>query len=327
MNPFVNSKRSRNLLGGYDALSSAMPFLDLFLFFLHWFTVPIEAFLRKNFGERYFSQMNFLAGFIVLGFWTIVIGGIAAIFHDSSPTGTGKILNQLGAAMFASLNGFSISMFLVWLLYIGFSIYHFLHIWWRNRTGESLHTLDPGTSRLEPLGGWLMRWVNVPLSAMIRMASQALPAHQREKLDIILPVLDDRRAFTERFVEPFVVYGLGMFLFANGFGVLGLWVMFSGMALATYTNFRYDAERHSLLDMRDQILESTHMSAAMQGESGRMRVKQSTQRTIEEIAKEVKNKPEVMQTIQQEQPTVAAAMAALSDKLKNFGEQENITTS
>ena len=46
-----NPNKARDVTGGYDALSQAFPLVNLVMFILGWFTVPVEVLFRRNFGS------------------------------------------------------------------------------------------------------------------------------------------------------------------------------------------------------------------------------------------------------------------------------------
>ena len=50
--PAPDNDKSRNLTGGYNMLAAAFPIINFIMFFLAWFTVPIEVLFRRNFGQR-----------------------------------------------------------------------------------------------------------------------------------------------------------------------------------------------------------------------------------------------------------------------------------
>src|SRR5690606_15260867 len=46
------------------------------LFILSLFTFPVEVFIRKNLGERYFTLPKVLLGFVFLNLYTLFVGGL-----------------------------------------------------------------------------------------------------------------------------------------------------------------------------------------------------------------------------------------------------------
>ncbi len=59
-------RQFRDVTGGEQMLSNIVPGLGLMNYILGWFTVPAEVFLRRNFGERYYTRANFFVGLILL---------------------------------------------------------------------------------------------------------------------------------------------------------------------------------------------------------------------------------------------------------------------
>lgn len=313
----LQQQNERNLLGGRDMWSSIFPFMDFGYFILGWFTVTIEVFLRRDFGERYFNKMNFLAGFFILGFWAIIVGGISAAFSKISLTGRAGMYGDSASA----LGGFSSAMLLMWLAYILLGAFHFTRIWWRNRTNNPLHSLDPGRSNVLWLGQLLIGVVNVIAAIPVKLFALTLSEEDKGKLNHLLPMITDSQAFTERFLEPVLVWFLGFIFMSMGAGVLGLWLVFCAVALSVYTNYRYEAERHQFLDIRDQILEAQYMPEALAGVSDTIRLPNAIKETVRQTAEQIS--PEVMEQVKVQNPSLAEAMAALNPQLRNIASETN----
>lgn len=310
--------KERDLFGGRDVWSNLFPYMDIGYFILGWFTVTIEVFLRHDFGERYYNKLNFLAGFLVLGFWALIIGGISSLIGQAAIPLPGPRGEAVGGAV-GSLGGFSFGIFFFWLGYVVLGILHFIRIWWRNRTNQPIHSLDPGKSRLEWLGKLLIGTANLVASIPVKLFARTLSDADKEKLTSILPIVQDSRAFTERFLEPILVWLLGFILTSSGAGVLGLWLVFGAVALSVYTNYRYEAERHQFLDLRDQMLEAKYLPQAMAGLSDTIRIPQGIRETVMQTAEQMQTTaPEIMEEIEVQNPSLADAMAALNPKLRNI---------
>lgn len=90
------------------------------------FTVSIVGFLRKDFGERYFSTVNLMFGYTVVAYFAFLgnIIGVATGHH------------------------FSWLMVFFWAAFIGVSIFHRLEISRKNKRGEEWHSMNVGTSLL-----------------------------------------------------------------------------------------------------------------------------------------------------------------------------------
>ena len=112
-------RQFRDVTGGEQMLSNIVPGLGLMNYILGWFTVPAEVFLRRNFGERYYTRANFFAGLILL-----------LIFHFSASII--GMLNPMG--WFFGRGGSETSPWMwtiiKWYFWIG--IFHFLHMWWND---------------------------------------------------------------------------------------------------------------------------------------------------------------------------------------------------
>lgn len=294
------SKRQRDLGAG---LSPMDPFGQLETFkaigyaILGWFSITVEAFLRYDFGERYYSKGNYLVGFfwlnilILIGFFSTLAGG-----------------NPM-------------TMIFIWIGYNLFSALHFFRIWARDQIGEPQHSLYSGRSRLEWLAKLIMKGLNPLLAALSRLLGAIiLPSRDNQKLNHALqiaPVLREPEMFVKRTIEPLTIMIIAVLV---GFSMLGAWLFFSAMALALHGNLSYEMERHGLLDMSDGIIEAQEQSrykALMEEFARRMSGR------VEQIAVEAQADPQMMERIEESNPSVADALAALNPNLRNIGGSGN----
>ena len=130
--------------------------------------------------------------------------------------------------------------------------------------------------------------------------------------------------FTERFIEPAFVLFLALFATANGQPATAMWLAISFGALNLSTGQRLEQERAYVLDIRDQIIEGRVWQEIMEGKPTKQ--VPHLQRTFNETMNEVDKSPEVFETIKEEQPAVARAIAAVRARQKNaaFPESENL---
>jgi hypothetical protein len=161
------------------------------------------VFCRKDMGERFISPLN-------LYFAYSVVAPLAF---------AGSVLNLGGHG------GFSALMLVVWLAFIGASIYHRIQVGRKNRMGIPWHSFYRGTSII-PL----------PVSAETMF----------------------------KFVEPglFLVGAVVLWKIAS---VVALWLLLVSLSLFVYNHLAYHAERERFLDTRDAQIEAKNLSDAIAG--------------------------------------------------------------
>lgn len=288
----------RHLYGGRDVMKNIFAILDFIYFILGLFTITVEAFLRRDFGERYFTRINFVGGWIFLGTWWFFVGGLFSL---------GKSFGDMEAA--TSEMGV---MALFFFGYITISAVHFVGMWWRNRTDQPLHSLDSGNPWLLPLGKMMMGLVNLVSYVPIKLFAMSLSGEDKARLQKLLPLVPDSRGFTERILEPFFVMFLSIVTGTAGFGALTGWLFLTGVLLAARTNYRYETDRYQFLQIRDQILEAKHLPEAMAGASDVIRIPKSVRDTVLQTATQMQeDAPDMMEEIKQSHPTLADALAAV----------------
>lgn len=321
---------TRNLLGGFNVWAGVFPILNVAAFIAGWFTVTVEIFLRRDFGERYFNRMNFIAGLIVLSFFSFTssVGSLMGGIGHSSPQPyfdpqQGWIMQEepSSSSFLSSINpGFS-AMTWVLLLYILVCGYHFFRIWWRNGTQRPLFSFYSGKSWLEPVGKVGMGVANIVVGLVVRFYALTLPAHEQKWLPNAMPVMRDERAFTERFIEPLLLIIASIIAASVGAYSMASWLIVSTSAIIFYTNMRLLAEDNAFLDWKDQIIESTEMREAMSGDTDSLPLSYSTKAGIWNVASLVEKSPETLDMVRRNSPSLADAMEALNPKLKNMGKK------
>lgn len=302
------SKQFRDVTGGEQMMASIIPGYGLINYILGWFTVPIEVFLRRNFGERYFTRANFLAGlFLLLIFQfsadiiAFVAGPMSFIFGHSGTSDSSPV------------------MWFIIKLYLFVGILHFLRMWWNDIMGHPVHSFSAGSSWLRPVGRGIMTFFNVFLNRIVEFAVRNLPAYRNEmhRLESALPVLRDVDTFTERYVEPVVVFIVALFFSADGDTRVFFWLLFSIAALNFYTGIRHQGERGQVLDVLDSIIVNDQLSSITSGGPLNASTRSSQlERIVIATAVEADRKPEVMTILRQEQPSLADAVAAYNARRK-----------
>lgn len=295
----------RHLYGGRDVMKNIFFILDFVYFFFGLITVTVEVFLRRDFGERYFTRLNFTVGFFFLGLWTLVVGGLASFFSSG-------FFRPSSMPQQPSNGSYSV-MFLFFIGYILLGSVHFIAIWWRNRTDQPLHSLDSGKSWLLPLGKLMMGLVNIVAWLPIKIFSFSLSGEDKKRLQKLLPLVPDSRTFTERFLEPAVVLFVSALSAMSGLGVIAAWLFMTAILLAARTNYRHETDRHQFLQLRDQILEAKYLPEAMAGASDVIRIPKTVRDTVIRTANQIKeDAPEMMEEIKESHPSLADALAAIN---------------
>ena len=289
--------KSRNVLG-IGAWARSVRFIQVIMFLLGWFTIPVEVLLRRNFGQRYFTVINFFGGLIVLGFFATVqaiatwlLGSfslkekIMSYFFPSDPqpepTFTDHILDK------------SMTIFLI--AFIVLSSYHFFRIWWRNRTDTALHSYDDGTSRLEPIALYAMVLVNAGATPLLKLYRQLLPKAER---DVTLPAPDlvnDLTSFTNTVFEPFFLFALGYFLH----GITSTWLFISCGALLVYANWKETAKLNKVLDFRDSMIDAKNMMELREQPEHHASARNTI---IQQAAAKIRDNPQVAPQMAQQYP-------------------------
>jgi hypothetical protein len=290
-----------DISGGIDFTGGQLETIKvIFYSVLGWFTITIEAFLRYDFGERYYTKGNFFVGYSLLT-WVTFFGGLFAAYSGS----------------------FSGWITFLWIGYIGLSIFHFWKIWVNNQIGTPQHSIYGGYSRLEPLGRILMKVLNPMLAGVARiLGNLTLKKEKANLLDKSLkyvPVIRDSDAFTKKWVEPVTVFLLAVFVMSIGQVLLGMWLYVCSIALLVHTHIGYDNTRDQELNMSDSIINVAFAKDDKQGEEiFRMQMREA----LEKVEKRAKTEPEFVEGLKEKNPSVLDALADLNPNLKNLGKNK-----
>jgi len=291
--------------------------------FLMWvlgaFAISAEVFLRRDFGERYFTRTKFIAGLLIL---------LAFKFGSSlaprMPSPDDYVFDQETGqfALKAAETSFNLNAALTYFILLAYVIlgsYHTFRIWWRNGTGRPLHSRDHGLTWLETAAELTLVIPNFFIGLVMGVYALTLPEHERPWLMNALPFLRDARGFAEKVVEPLVLLLLGTLLSNLGAPSVATWLFFSALALVLFTTIRHEIERNRMLDMRDQQIEAKDMSSAMHRDTESLRIPYETKKALFEVTNIVdSSSPEAMEEIRRNTPNIAEAMEALNPKLKNM---------
>ena len=295
-------KQFRDVSGGSQVWGSMIPGYGFANYLLGIISVPIETFLRRDFGERYYTKANFIAGLVILFIFKSFMG----------------LLNMLNPLSFLRGGGGEepaswLGKILTWYFFLG--IAHFVTIWVRDVTGTPRHSFDSGKSWLLIVGRSIIWIMNKIVGLFVRIIAGFLPGIYKQRLLATLPIFRDVAVFTERFIEPGFVFFLMVFAAANGQPATAMWLALSFGALNLATGQRHQQEREFMLDIRDQLIESRVWQDITEGKQTKQVPR--LQRTFNETMSEVEKSPEVLETIAEEQPAVARAIAAVRARQRN----------
>ena len=312
-----NMDKSRDVTGGYNSLSQAFPLVNLIMFILGWFTVPVEVLFRRNFGQRWMTVNNFYAGLFVLlifNAFSAVSGSLGSIFSSHSQNTNypyqQQPMQEQGSAWQHFLDK---SMLYFTLAYVLVSTWHFFRIWWRNRTNTALHSFDDGTSWFEPVAKYLMQLMNVIAVPVLRFYMFLLPISEQRKRLKVPPLFDDVTAFTNMVFEPLMLLVLAI-IFP---GATRIWLLISFPALAIYANWKETAKLNKMLDFRDSVIEAEMMQKHKNSQEAK-----AENHMMRQAAERIKNNPEVEPIITRQYPDLMHIIEEMNaDKSHLSGEE------
>lgn len=285
-------KRQRNLSQGFSLFypTAAIDiFINLIYLFTGWFAVTIEAFLRYDFGERYYSRSNAMIGLTMLT--------ILTFFSDMSYS---IVSIHLGDGWFH----------LLWWSFVLLSIMHFLKMWLNTQLGTPQHSLYSGRSRLQPAVIWLLRFLNPLLNNLAMLLGRiVLRGNQYDRFVKSLtlsPMIPDAEAFTKRMMEPLIVLCIAWYLTS---GTLFFWLLICAFSLAMHSNIAYNEQHQQYLDMADGMIEALYQQQDMQQHQSRHhRLTGLTQ----QLKQRSQQDPQFLQELKTTSPSIAEAVEALN---------------
>ncbi len=308
-NSATGGGKASDVTGGYETLKQFFPIVNVVMFILGWFTVPIEVLFRKDFGQRWLTVINFWAGFFVLSFfsaWQSVSGALSNSFssnsYNSNPYNThhvdpsGSFIDHLKDK----------SMFIILVVYLLIGSYHFFRMWWRNRTNTALHSFVGGTSRLEPVAAYAMKFSNLIAVPILRIYMLFLPRVEKERKISVPPLLNDLSSFTDSIFEPILLFILAFILP----GTTRMWLLISAPALAIYANWKHTTMLNKYLDFRDAIVSAENMKEH-RSNSGEVSAKNDI---INQAAETIKNAPDIGEKVKQQYPDLMSIIDDLNEE-------------
>ena len=299
---------------GFNKWSRKSRTVDFIMSFLGWFTVPVEVFLRRDFGQRWFTPVNYYAGLFLL-LILAVIQYLIIVVVDFFRTLINDIVSSINpfyeGEQYEVEDGLlDHSMLLILLLYLLMGGYHLFQIWWRNRHNVALHSFSDGTSRLEPLAGFLMKLINPAAAPLLNICAFLLPKKQRSEAPMP-ELINNRTAFANTVVEPLLLF----FLATKASGMVSLWLFISAVALAIHASWRETAKLNKVLDFRDSILDA---QAMMQ-----LRAETSQQPTIQreiinQAAETLRDAPNITSRMTEQYPDLMDVIEDLNRDKSNL---------
>lgn len=290
---------------GFNKWTRSSRTISFIMALLGWFTIPAEVLLRKDFGQRWFTVLNFYAGLLLLLIFSVVqylihwvwdrcqnfITGIITYFNSTyeppEPTLTDSIMNK------------SMRFFLV--LYLVMGAYHLFKIWWRNRTQTALHSFDDGTSRLMPVAKYIIEPLNAIAVPITALAMKLLPKQQRT-VKTVPKLITNPASFTNTVLEPVLLFLLAHWLH----GMVSLWLYVSAIAIALYAQWRENTRLNKILDFRDSIIEAKVMMELKEG----ILEPNAQGRIMQQAAATIKENP---QLVTQVNPQYSSLMSIIND--------------
>jgi hypothetical protein len=295
---------TRDFTLGYSTASIPIVGLiqHLLLILLLWISITVETFLRKDFGERYYTPSNVFFGLIFLlwlQLWT-VLGGDFGWFK----------IKFFDHSLFLTISIYA---------YLIFSAFHLWKIWVNAHIGKPQHSGYGGNSRLEPIGRLALKYLNPLLSKLALLSGRyMLKDEDYRKLEQSLELADpvtDVRNFTIEWVEP-----IFLFIVAHYFtyGIVSLWLWAAGFAVLLFGRLARTNNRADQLDITDNMIVATIKKREM--EDQRQRAFQLEQ-TFETLKEKAKANPDFIDNLKQDSPDILDALADLDLDLNSTNKQ------
>ena len=205
------------------------------LLFLRMFTLSVEVFLRRQFGERYLTFMGILLGAwtfqIVAALWNFRPSSLIPIYTLGFSFATPRLPQQEPEMVF-DLVGFCV------VIYYMAAVWHLIAIFMRNREGRLWHTRSSGLSW--PIWNW------------VHLISKRLNFHQD---------------FVKMYIEPALCIGAsyGLERYSGHRNFPSTWLFIAGIALLIKGQVEYSERKKLLLDQLDSMIEGRELADALAG--------------------------------------------------------------
>ena len=236
--------KSRKITG-IDKWARSSPAIGTIMLVLGWFTIPVEVILRRDFGQRYFTNITFYAGLVLI----LTICGLHFGYSHLLAKYFDFFRSNPDAEKEADTADWAIIICFALYFYMG--LYHLFKIKWRNQVNTPLHSFDDGKSRLNWLSGVVVWLINIFALPWMVLAYWLIPRKQR-KGKPYAKFITDREAFTTTTLEPIVILIAAIYLT----GVPSLWLFVSAFALLIYGYWKEMARKNKILDFQDGKIEA-----------------------------------------------------------------------
>lgn len=311
------------------------------------FSTPFESILRYDFGERYYSWGSYISGVITMFVWSLImgflnmllIGGFSAIVVSDDPTAPEGAVNAFLYALFkfltfqnfSSADLFGGLFYTAWLAHVFFGLYHFYRMWYRSRTGQALHSFDPGKSRLRFLSRLIFRPINSVVSVAVKTLAITMPGHLRKDEDRLTPFFNQSDYFTKLYLEPFIVFFIGIGFVWYGWGLLGLYFLLGALGISHIARQQFLSVEAKILDLRDQFIDQTAMSdvddfANNHAYQPGQETSQRTKNTAFQLAKMASRKPEIIDQVKEESPSLFEMMEGMDSNFQAMAQEPDQET-
>lgn len=309
-------------ISGFNKWAQSSRTISAIMLVLGWFTIPAEVFLRRDFGQRWFTVVNFYAGFglmflfatlqyVLVAIWggmhdfiTRIATAINPFHTEEEPTFYGHIMDR--------------SMLLLMFVYFILGSYHLFKIWWRNRAGTALHSFDDGTSRCEPLAKYFIAVMNVLTIPFVGFYRLLLPKAQKKNIKTP-KLINDRTAFTNTVFEPLLL----LFLAYYFSGIASIWLFVTALALAIHANWKETARMSKILDFRDSIFEAKAMKQLKEQTMADMSQASVSVAIMKQAAETMKSEPNVAEKVADRYPDLMSIIDDVNGQFSQNGAQAN----
>lgn len=286
------------------------PIGRIFLYIMGWFSVPAEVLLRRDFGERWLTRVNFSTGLLVLLFFTM-IQGIGSLLGNSAPIFFGDPGQVEEPSLWEKF--LSRSMYYILLAYLAIGSYHFFRMWWRNQTNTPLRSFVYGVSRLQPVAPYIIKVVNIVAVPLIRFYMLFLPKWERQRNFITPPLVTDAGTFTDTVIEPLFLLLLGVFVFE---GSTSTWLIVSSFAVFVVSSIKAEAQLNRVLDFRDSVIEARVMAGAP-SEDELYKRNAAEELIMQQVAHTVKESPQVAPMVKEQYPDLMSIIEDMNKEKSN----------
>ncbi|MEM6359643.1 MAG: hypothetical protein AAF731_06105 [Bacteroidota bacterium] len=286
-------RRIHDISGGVDFTAGKLEMAKvIFYSVLGWFSITVEAFLRRDFGERYYTPANFIIGYLALTTLLFFLW----------------ILNAFGIGSSGDLTADHYGRSFIVSGYLLLSAFHFWRIWANAQIGLPQHSLHDGRSHLEPLARFLKKRLN-PILAVISTSIARFTfgnknfTRFRKSLDVS-PIITSDEKFAKLWVEPAVLFLLLQFDSI----VPKIWLFIALLSHVIYTRMRYSITRDEELDILDGLYEAAFSKRDLNAQK---RFKVRMAQTADTLKERIQKEPKYAQEVKEENPDLMEALEEL----------------